>query len=97
MADRKDEIHIDDQDARAASSPGVVRWVLLISTLLAIVAMTLVWVIPALSEGEVESAATVTERVEEMREDGAEPENIPGQSESNPNQPSSAQMDNRTQ
>ncbi|MGB3710269.1 MAG: hypothetical protein WA985_01115 [Erythrobacter sp.] len=44
-----DEIHIEDDDARAASSPGILRYVLLFSTALAVIAMTLVWIIPALT------------------------------------------------
>lgn len=48
--DRDDrEIHIEDDDARAASSPGIVRYVLLFSMALAVIAMTLVWIIPALT------------------------------------------------
>jgi len=44
-----EEVHIEDDDARAGSTPGVLRYVLLFSTALAIIAMTLVWVIPALT------------------------------------------------
>lgn len=46
---REDEIHIEDDDARGGSTPGVLRYVLIFSTALAIIAMTLVWVIPALT------------------------------------------------
>lgn len=41
-------IHIEDDDARAADTPGVLRYVLAISLLLAVIAMSLVWIIPAL-------------------------------------------------
>ncbi|QIG53692.1 hypothetical protein G6N82_05555 [Altererythrobacter sp. BO-6] len=44
-----DEIHIEDDDARAAVTNTGLRWVLAIGLLLAIIAMTLVWVIPALT------------------------------------------------
>lgn len=44
-----DEVHIEDDDARAAVTNTGLRWVLAIGLLLAIVAMTLVWVIPALT------------------------------------------------
>ena len=70
-------IHIEDDDARAASTPGVMRYVLAISLLLAIIAMSAIWIIPALYEGDVEGAKTASERVEEMREDGATGEEIP--------------------
>jgi len=41
--------HIDTEDARAGSTPHVVRWVLGISLTLAVVAMSVVWIIPALT------------------------------------------------
>ncbi len=48
MANDKDEIHIEDDDARGAHTTGAMRWVLGISLVAAIIAMTLVWVIPAI-------------------------------------------------
>ena len=41
-------IHIEDDDARGAATPGILRYVLAISLLLAVIAMSLVWIIPAL-------------------------------------------------
>lgn len=49
MENRDGEIHIEDDDARGAVTNTGLRWVLAISLLLAVVAMTLVWVIPALT------------------------------------------------
>ncbi|QUL37910.1 hypothetical protein [Erythrobacter sp. JK5] len=46
--EENDEIHIEDDDARAAQTTGAMRWVLGISLLLAVIAMTVVWVVPAL-------------------------------------------------
>ena len=48
MAENNEEIHIEDDDARAASTPGVVRYVLGFSLLLAIIVMSAVWIVPAL-------------------------------------------------
>jgi hypothetical protein len=49
MAYEKDnEVHIEDDDARAASTPGILRYILGISLVLAVVAMSLIWIIPAL-------------------------------------------------
>ncbi|GMN03110.1 hypothetical protein [Erythrobacter sp. MTPC3] len=45
----KKEVHIEDDDARAASTPGIMRYVLGISLLLAVIAMTIVWIVPAIS------------------------------------------------
>ena len=49
MKDSDGRIHIEDDDARAAVSNTGLRWVLAIGLLLAIIAMTLVWIVPALS------------------------------------------------
>lgn len=48
MSDQDEAIHIEDDDARAASTPGIVRYVLGISLLLAIILMSAVWIVPAL-------------------------------------------------
>lgn len=41
-------IHIKGDNARGASTPGVLRYVLAFSLLFAVIAMSLVWIIPAL-------------------------------------------------
>ena len=43
------QLHIQTDEARGASSPNIVRWVLGISLVLAVVAMSVIWIIPALS------------------------------------------------
>ena len=60
MTDKDDAIHIEDDDARAAETTGAMRYVLGISLVLAAAAMTIAWVSGALSQGDVESEATVT-------------------------------------
>lgn len=60
--------HIEENDAKAGSNEGVVRWVLLISLGLAIVALTIIWVTGALNEGPVESEGTATGRIEQQIE-----------------------------
>lgn len=49
MEDKDGQIHIEDDDATAAVKTGAMRWVLGISLLLAIIAMSAVWIIPALT------------------------------------------------
>lgn len=44
-----EEVHVDEIEASGGSKEGVVRWVLGISLLLAIIAMSLVWIIPAMT------------------------------------------------
>lgn len=45
-----EEVHVDTDEARAGSTPHIVRYVLLISLALAIIAMSAVWITRALSE-----------------------------------------------
>lgn len=44
MERQGDEVHIETDEARGASTPHIVRYVLAISLLLAIAALTLIWV-----------------------------------------------------
>ena len=64
MPDPDRDIHLDKTDARAGSNEGVVRWVLIISLSLAIIALTIIWVTGALSQDPVESEGTATGRIE---------------------------------
>lgn len=51
MERRGDEVHIDSDEARGGSTPHIVRYVLGFSLALAVIAMSAVWLIPALSGG----------------------------------------------
>ena len=44
MQTRGEEVHADVEEARAASTPNVVRWVLAISLFAAIALLTVIWV-----------------------------------------------------
>ncbi len=44
-----DEVEVTTEEASAATRPHIVRYVLTISLVLAVVAMTIVWVVPALT------------------------------------------------
>lgn len=44
METRGEEVHLDKTEARAGSTPGVVRYVLLIGLVLAIAALSAVWI-----------------------------------------------------
>lgn len=57
--ERNGEIHIDDEEASGGSKEGVVRWVLLISTLAAIIILSVIWMTGALTQGDTEEEATV--------------------------------------
>ncbi|MWV29179.1 hypothetical protein [Aurantiacibacter rhizosphaerae] len=54
------EVHIDEEDASGGSKEGVVRWVLLISLLAAILILSIIWIVGAMGESEVEQSNTVT-------------------------------------
>ncbi|NMW32180.1 hypothetical protein HKD42_08915 [Altererythrobacter sp. RZ02] len=43
------EIHVTEQEASAGKKDGVMRWVLGISLTGAVIAMSIVWIIPALT------------------------------------------------
>jgi hypothetical protein len=51
MENRDGEIHLDSDEARAGSNSNVVRWVLGIGLLLAVIGMSLAWIIPSLNHG----------------------------------------------
>lgn len=57
--ERNREIHIDDEKASGGSKEGVVRWVLLISTLAAIIILSVILMTGALTQGDTEEEATV--------------------------------------
>ena len=54
------ETHLDAEEASGGSKEGVVRWVLGIGLLLAIFFLSLIWIIPALSQGDVEEEITAS-------------------------------------
>ena len=55
-----EEVHIETDEARGGSTPGVMRYVLVISLVLAIGAMSLVWIIGALGSGEGRSSSDIS-------------------------------------
>ena len=61
MVDQNDsEIRTDEERVSGGSKEGVVRWVLGIGLLLAIVAMSIIWIVPALTQGDAEEEATMS-------------------------------------
>ncbi len=49
MENRGGEIHVETDEARGGSTPHIVRWVLIISTFLAIALLSIIWITGALS------------------------------------------------
>ena len=62
MEQQGDEVHAETDGARAGSTPNIVRWILIISLLLAIVLLSITWITGALSMGDRGSQATTTDR-----------------------------------
>ncbi|WP_338447419.1 hypothetical protein V5F89_06450 [Pelagerythrobacter marensis] len=69
MERQGDEVHMNETEASGGSKEGVVRWVLIVGTLLAIAALTVIWVTGALTQGEVESEGSVSGRIEASERD----------------------------
>lgn len=68
MPDPERRTRIDETDAKGGSKEGVVRWVLLFSLGGAIIALTLIWVTGALTQGPVESQWNVQRKNEALRD-----------------------------
>lgn len=66
METRGQQVHLDKQDARAGATPGVVRYVLIISLVLVIVALGVIWAVnasnaPANTGADADTARAVQE------------------------------------
>ena len=73
-----DEVHVTDTEASGGSKEGVVRWILLGGTLLAILLLSVTWIVPAMMEGDVEEEATVSGEIRSMEDDGDDTDSILG-------------------
>ena len=63
MHEENNEVHVDETEASGGSKEGVVRYILAISLVLAIVVLSLVWIVPALTNDPQADYANVTDRV----------------------------------
>ncbi|MBA4765365.1 MAG: hypothetical protein H2048_07780 [Erythrobacter sp.] len=71
-------VHLDEQEASGGSKEGVVRWVLLGGLVLAVILLSIVWIIPAMTQGDVEEEATVSGEIRSMEEGGDNTDSIVG-------------------
>ena len=82
MAEPHNHKHVTDVEASAGSKEGVVRWVLLGGLVLAVILLSLVWIIPAATNDETTIDATASERVQENQaEQGSDTDSIVGAAE----------------
>ena len=64
MGNEDKEIHIETDEVRGGESSGVVRWVLLIGTAVAIVLLSIVWITGAADSTDEEPLRDVSRQVE---------------------------------
>ncbi|GGB95124.1 hypothetical protein GCM10011494_11980 [Novosphingobium endophyticum] len=62
METRGDEVHVDVEEARAGNTPHIVRYVLLISLALAIIALSAIWITGALTDENPERTGSESAR-----------------------------------
>ena len=60
MERQGDEVHIETNEARGGSTPHIVRYVLIISLLLAVGAMSLIWIMGAASTPQADQNGPVS-------------------------------------
>jgi hypothetical protein len=73
-----EQIHMDVDEARAASTPNVTRWVLTFGLLGAIILLTLIWVIGAWSSDQHTQTVDAQIRAEEKAGSGGNTDSIVG-------------------
>jgi hypothetical protein len=66
-----EEIHETTDEARAGSTPNIVRWVLAISLLAAILLLSAIWIFGAATTDREDRAAHVTDRGESAGDGGS--------------------------
>ena len=76
MHKQGEEVHVTDTEASGGSKEGVVRWVLAGGLLLAILLLSVTWIVPALSTGDVEEEGTVSGQISSMEGEGDETDSI---------------------
>ena len=60
MERQGEQVHVTHEEARAASTPNIVRYVLIVSLALAIAALSAIWIIGAVSTPQGSHAAAIS-------------------------------------
>lgn len=66
------EVHTETDEARAGSTPNIVRWVLAISLLAAILLLSAIWMFGAATTDEEDRVANASDRIENAQSDDGE-------------------------
>lgn len=69
-------VHLDGEQASGGRQEGVVRWILLGGLVLAIILLSVTWIVPAMMQGDVEEEATVSGEIQSMENDGSTTDSI---------------------
>src|SRR5688500_13956542 len=69
MERKGDEVHVETDEARGASTPNIVRWVLLVSLFAAIALLSIIWITGAATQDESEQNVEVTNRIADTAAD----------------------------
>ena len=76
MERKGDEVHVETDEARGASSPNIVRWVLLVSLFAAIALLSIIWITGAATQGDVEEEATVSGIIRSQNDEESDTDSI---------------------
>ena len=68
MRNEGGEVHSETDEARAGSTPHIVRWILGISLFFAVVLLSAIWIFGALSQGDIEEEANVSNIARDLEE-----------------------------
>jgi len=79
MERRGEEVHVETTEASGGSREGVVRWVLIVGTLLAIVLLSIIWITGALFQGQSEEEGDVSGIIQSRADDGSATDSIVGE------------------
>lgn len=71
MHSEGNEVHVSEEEVSGGSKEGVVRWVLIIGTLLAIVALSAIWIFGAATRDDPDADYVSVDRKIEAQEDRA--------------------------
>lgn len=63
MVDEDGRVHLDEEQASGGSKEGVVRWMLLGGMLLAIILLSITWIVPAMTKSEHAPDATTSSEI----------------------------------
>jgi len=66
MEKENGEVHVEADEVRGGSTPNIVRYVLIISLVLAVGLLSIIWITGALSQGDVEDEVTMQQNIEDM-------------------------------